>query len=108
MAGRRDEALALLEELTRGGAAAYISPARVAQVHLGLGDRAQALDWIERALAGRATELAWLGVQPMFDALRDEPRFQAVLERIDLADVTSATRSALSGPPPPTSASQRP
>jgi eukaryotic-like serine/threonine-protein kinase len=108
VAGRRDEALALLEELTRGGGASYISPARVAQVHLGLGDRAQALDWIERALAGRATELAWLGVQPMFDSLRDEPRFQAVLERIDLADVTSATRPALSGPPPPTSASPRP
>jgi hypothetical protein len=108
VAGQRDEALASLKELTRAGTESYVSPARIAQVHLGLGDRARALDWIERALSVHATELAWLGVQPMFDALRGESRFQAVLERIDLTDTNGATRAALSVPQPPISASPPP
>jgi serine/threonine-protein kinase len=97
VAGQRDAALASLEELTRAGDERYVSPLRIAQVHLGLGDRARALDGLERALDARATDLAWLGVHPMFDPLRDEPRFQAVLQRIDLT-----------ASPPPTSASPRP
>jgi serine/threonine-protein kinase len=97
VAGQRDAALASLEELTRAGNERYVSPGRIAQVHLGLGDRARALDGLERALAARATDLAWLGVHPMFDPLRDEPRFQAVLQRINLR-----------ASPPPTSASPQP
>ncbi|MGH7518103.1 MAG: protein kinase domain-containing protein [Gemmatimonadales bacterium] len=99
--GRTREAQAALDELTRRSA--YVSPVRVAQIHLGLGDRADALEWLERAVDERATDVVWLGVHPIFDALRDERRFEDVLERIGLAAAAS-TRVLVSSRPPPISA----
>jgi serine/threonine-protein kinase len=79
------EARAVLDELTRRGDAWYVSPARVAQIHLGLGDRGQALEWLDRAVDQRCPELVWMGVHPMFDQLRGEPLFLSLLERTGLS-----------------------
>jgi len=83
--GRRDDAAALRGELeNRALAGEYVSPALFAQVHLGMGDREQALDWLERAVNARAADTAWLAVNPTFEALHPEARFQAVLQRLGL------------------------
>jgi hypothetical protein len=50
-----------------------------------MGDRDGALAAAERAVEGRATDAVWLGARPAFDAVRGEPRFQALLTRMDLA-----------------------
>ncbi len=99
--GREPQARAALDELTRRSA--YVSPVRVAQVHLGLGDRADALEWLERAVDERATDVVWFGVHPIYDSLRNERRFDDLLERIGLA-ATASTRVLVSSPPPPISA----
>ncbi|MEO7477142.1 MAG: protein kinase, partial [Gemmatimonadales bacterium] len=90
--GRPGKARATLEELIARAGDAYVSPARVAQIHLGLGDRGPALDWLERALEQRCPELVWLGVHPMFDPLRGEARFLALLERTGLSGTTPTSR----------------
>jgi serine/threonine-protein kinase len=99
--GRGAEARAALDELMRRAAASYVSPARIAQLHLALGDRAQALDWLDRALDQRSPDVVWIGVHPMFDELREEPRFIDALERTGLAGSVLTTRGAVNPLPPP-------
>jgi TolB-like protein/DNA-binding SARP family transcriptional activator/Tfp pilus assembly protein PilF len=85
MAGREAEARRLLAELqARAGSGQYVPPEYLALVHVGLGERSQALDWLERAHENRSATLAYLGVEPLLDPLRGEPRFRAVLARIGL------------------------
>jgi serine/threonine-protein kinase len=74
-----------LDELMGFAAARYVSPATLAQVHVGLGDRGAALDRLEEAHAERAADLAWLSVRPVFAGLRDEPRFTALLTQMRLS-----------------------
>jgi hypothetical protein len=53
-------------------------------VYAGLGDRRQALELLGRAYAERDVWLTWLGVEPRFDELRTEPRFQDLLREVGL------------------------
>jgi Flp pilus assembly protein TadD len=92
IAGRGEGARTLLDELGARATGSYVSPARVAQIHLGLGDRPRALEWIGHALDQRCPEVVWLAVHPMFDELREDPRFQAHLERTGLSGSAATTR----------------
>jgi TolB-like protein/DNA-binding winged helix-turn-helix (wHTH) protein len=56
----------------------------IAEFHLELGSRSEALDWLEKAYEKRPYQLAYLKVEPIWAPLRGEPRFQALLERIGL------------------------
>ena len=78
-------ARAVLDELNRMSGERYVSPARLAHVSAGLGDRTAALDRLEEAVAERAADVAWLGVRPVFASLRGEPRFEALVKRLGLA-----------------------
>jgi serine/threonine-protein kinase len=102
VSGHRAQALAMLDELTRRAGASYVSPARIAQIHLGLGERDQALSLLERAVEQRCTEVVWLGVHPMFDQLGSEPRFLALLKRLGLARPESNIATVASQRPAPT------
>jgi serine/threonine-protein kinase len=82
MAGRLSDAEALLARLEQRAKQRYVSPALIAQVSLGLGDRDGALDRLEEAARIRASDLVWLAVRPVYDPLRMEPRFLALTERI--------------------------
>ena len=84
VSGNVDRARAILDELLRLAAERYVSPARIAQVHAGIGERAEALDRLEEAHAEQAADLAWLNVRPVFASLRDEPRFIALLKPMGL------------------------
>jgi tetratricopeptide (TPR) repeat protein len=82
--GRRAEALSMLESLAHLSATRYVSPYSVALVHAGLGDRDQALAWLDKAYAERSDYMAYLGVEPMLDGLRSDQRFAALLKRVGL------------------------
>jgi hypothetical protein len=56
----------------------------IATIHASLGDRDSAFQWLERALAERSTNIAFLDYDPSFDALRDDARFVPLVERIAL------------------------
>lgn len=98
-AGSHGEADRLLAELLRRGEAGYVSPVLVAQVQVGLSRADQALDWLERGHAERATEMIWLGVRPVFDPLRGDSRFVELQERV-LPHVVGRVRG-LAGRGPP-------
>jgi TolB-like protein/Flp pilus assembly protein TadD len=85
VAGKRAEAhraLAELKDLSKKGR--YVAPLNVALIYAGLGDKAQALDWLERAYEDHSDRLVWIRFWSMFDSLRGEPRFQDLLRRMHL------------------------
>jgi serine/threonine protein kinase/tetratricopeptide (TPR) repeat protein len=80
-AGRTEESRALLEDIRRMEETRYVSPYMLAMVYCRLGDAVGALEQLERALEIRDARLTWLGVDPQFDSLRGQPRFDEVLRR---------------------------
>jgi tetratricopeptide (TPR) repeat protein len=84
VAGRRAEARAVLEGLSQPSSSRYVSPYSVALVHAGLGDRDQALAWLDKAYADRSDYMVYLGLEPMLDSLRSDPRFGALVRRVGL------------------------
>jgi len=83
-AGIRDEALNALERLTALSQDRYISLFNVAMVYVGLGEKDQALENLEKAHTDRASLMAYLGIWPVFDSVRSEPRFKALLKKMNL------------------------
>jgi tetratricopeptide (TPR) repeat protein len=84
VAGRRAEARAVLEGLSQPSSNRYVSPYSVALVHAGLGERDQALAWLDKAYDERSDYMVYLGLEPMLDSLRSDPRFGALVRRVGL------------------------
>ena len=82
--GRRREAEALLAELEARARNHYVSPVAFCIVHLGLRNIDQAFEWFERAYQDRRGWLTYLKVDPMLDAVRDDPRFAELVKRMRL------------------------
>jgi tetratricopeptide (TPR) repeat protein len=90
MAGRRDEAQREIGILKARSESSYVSPLSFAAVYAGLGDVAEALLYLERAVEARDTSLAVHLLSTEFDQLRDHPQFQNLLGRIGLLHATDA------------------
>ena len=82
VAGRRAEAQAALAEVQAMAGKWHNTPYWLAIIHAGLGDREQALQWLDKAYADHFFLLMWLRYEPRFDPLRTDPRFDALLARI--------------------------
>jgi serine/threonine-protein kinase len=54
----------------------------MARVYLGLDDKDQAMHWLEKSYEERYGILVYLRVEPLFDSLRADPRFEDLLRRI--------------------------
>jgi eukaryotic-like serine/threonine-protein kinase len=87
-AGDRPGATAKLHALEKLAKDGHVLPFNLALVYLGLGDHARALDNLERALAADSQMLAWLGQDAVFDSLRSEPRFVALLKKLNFVPAT--------------------
>src|SRR5262249_5277211 len=83
-AGRRDEALRMLDELVAGSARQYVSPYGIASAFAVAGENERALDWLEKAFEQRDGTLVWIKVHPRMDGLRAEPRFRELLAKLSL------------------------
>jgi hypothetical protein len=81
MAGRKDEAQNTIAELSRMSQHRYVSPYFIAVPYLGIGDRNQAYEWREKARQDRSWPMVYLNVEPKFDPLRSDPRFQGLLKK---------------------------
>ena len=80
--GDREGALKRLRDLEQRAKAGYVSPVAFATLYIGLGDVEAALDWTERAREERRGWVAYLRINPIFDPLRESPRFQALMEKM--------------------------
>jgi serine/threonine-protein kinase len=84
-AGREQEAARILTTLEQRAGEGLVSPFDMALVHLALGADGEALDWLERGYDLRDVWLLEMTAWPWFDSLQPDPRFQALLRRIQQA-----------------------
>ena len=80
--GRQNEARSELEKLLKRSNERYTAPVNIAMLYIGLGERDEALKWLERGIEQREPRLVFLKVDPMFNDLRSDPRFQELLKRV--------------------------
>jgi TolB-like protein/Tfp pilus assembly protein PilF len=81
--GRRDEALKILAQLQEIGARRYVPSYSYALLHMALGEKDKAIEWLERSYQeGAGLDVIFLKVDPMLDPLQKEPRFQALVAKV--------------------------
>lgn len=80
LTGRRDDAVEILNKLKT--TEKYVSPAELAILDAALGDAEGALKSLEKAFAERDTQLTSLKVEPAYDPLRNDARFQGWISKI--------------------------
>jgi TolB-like protein/tetratricopeptide (TPR) repeat protein len=83
--GRVDLARGILAELTAASQQRHVESFDFALVNAGLGDRDEAISWLERACTERDSHLPLLAVDPRLASLLTEPRFEALLKSIGLS-----------------------
>ena len=82
LSGKRSEAQAILEKLKT--TKEYVSPAELAVLYAALGDKEGALASLERAYAAHDPQMIFLKVDPHYDSLRSDPRFQNIMRQLRL------------------------
>jgi serine/threonine protein kinase/tetratricopeptide (TPR) repeat protein len=86
VSGNRANALRILSRLNTLSSKAYVSTIDMAIMHAGLGEREQAMAWLEKAYAEHNAGLAYLEIDPRFDPLRSDLRFQALVRKLNLPE----------------------
>ncbi len=82
--GQTLRAQALVRELVEESTRKYVTPVLLVYAYVGLGDRENAFEWVEKACQERASLILWIKVHPIFAPLRDDPRFPDLVRRIGL------------------------
>jgi len=72
----------MLRDLKNRSAHEYISPYFIALVHIGLGEKEQALAWLQKAYEDRSGLMTWLRSEPKLDSLRSDSRFKDLEIRV--------------------------
>jgi serine/threonine protein kinase/tetratricopeptide (TPR) repeat protein len=82
--GESDKAREVLEMLEQRAKHTYVPAYLVARVYLGFGDTDRVFEWLDKACDERYGYLAYLNVDPMFDGVRSDTRFAALVRRVGL------------------------
>jgi TolB-like protein/Tfp pilus assembly protein PilF len=72
------------ETLAARSKTTYVSPWQIGTLYTRAGKKDEALDWLEKAYLARDQNMPYLGVDPIFDTLRDDPRYQGLLRKMKL------------------------
>lgn len=81
--GRREEARKLLDSLLQRSAERYVPPYHIAIACIGVGDRENALLWLEKSFSEQDTKIVFLKADHIWDELRTEPRFVELMRKLD-------------------------
>jgi TolB-like protein/Tfp pilus assembly protein PilF len=88
--GRAKEALQVLDDLTELAKHRYVAPHFLAGIHIGLGENARAIEYLEKSYEEHSHWLIYLHPDPSMDALRSNPGFQDLLRRVGLPALAGA------------------
>jgi TolB-like protein/Flp pilus assembly protein TadD len=80
--GNKEKALQVIDEFQELSLSRYIDPSYIALINIGLGEINEAFKWLEKAYEDRSFLLIWLRVDPVFESLRSDSRFQDLLKRM--------------------------
>jgi TolB-like protein/DNA-binding winged helix-turn-helix (wHTH) protein/tetratricopeptide (TPR) repeat protein len=81
LSGHQDKAIKLVQSMRSRSRSHFVPPTDFARVYSSLGDKEEALRWLEVAFVQRDTHLDGLKINPQWDPLRADPRFQDLLKR---------------------------
>jgi tetratricopeptide (TPR) repeat protein len=84
LSGKREEALRILQELRKLAEKRYVSPFELASVHFALGQVEEGFEWLAKAFQDRCFDLISLRVDPRWQSLKNNPRFQDLFSRLGL------------------------
>jgi eukaryotic-like serine/threonine-protein kinase len=85
VAGREGDARRVESEVERLKLdGSHIAPQEFAIINVGLGDREKAFAFFEEAAAERFWPLTFIGVDPLYDNIHSDPRFEALLRELNL------------------------
>ena len=84
--GRREEAEQVLNNVLKRSEQEYVSPTVLAYLYLALEEDDQVFEWLNRAFKVRDPELTWLKTLPDYDPIRSDPRYTALLKKMNLDD----------------------
>jgi tetratricopeptide (TPR) repeat protein len=90
-AKKTKEALEILDSLTELAKQKYVAPYFLAGIHIGIGEKGHAFEYLERAYEEKSHWLIYLHMDPSMDTLRDDPHFQDLLRRVGLPPMGSST-----------------
>jgi serine/threonine-protein kinase len=83
LSGNKMEAEKILDQLKALSKSRYVSAYTFSLAYLGLGNKEEALRWLEQSYQDRAgADVGWIRVDPLLDPLRGDPRFEALAEKI--------------------------
>lgn len=88
VSGRTAEARDDLANLAKQAEARFVTAYGVALIHAALGEKDLAFTWLEKAFAERSHWLVWLRLDPRWDAIRADARFEQLLSRVGLPTTT--------------------
>ena len=86
MAGRRDEAQRVLDFLLEKSKGTFVPHSLIAAVYIGLDKKEKALDFLEQGFEEHDTWIYTFKVDPMWDRLRGEPRFEEMLQAMNFPE----------------------
>jgi serine/threonine protein kinase/tetratricopeptide (TPR) repeat protein len=84
--GEREEAQRVLNSLLEHSQHEYVPPVFISHVYFALEDNSQGFDWLDRAFEVRDDELTWIKTYPLYDHVRSDPRYTALLRKMNLEE----------------------
>jgi Tol biopolymer transport system component/TolB-like protein/Tfp pilus assembly protein PilF len=84
--GETDAAEEILATLLEKRGKGYVAEANIAEIYANLGNKNEALNWLETACTERDPNLTWLKVDKPYKELHGDPRFQKLLKQVGLAE----------------------
>jgi TolB-like protein/Tfp pilus assembly protein PilF len=82
ISGDRPRAEQMLRELEEMAKRQYVSSTAFAMIYLGLGEKEKALDWLDKSYQDQESACWYLTVDPIYDSVRNELRFQALVQKV--------------------------
>jgi serine/threonine protein kinase/Tfp pilus assembly protein PilF len=84
LAGKIKEAREILDNLKKQEKQIYVSPFYIAIIYSALDEKNQAFEWLEKAFDEKDCPIIYIKVEFMLDPLRSDPRFKALLKKMNL------------------------
>jgi hypothetical protein len=84
--GKRDLAMAIIQELKDRNTRNESPGMYIAAVHLGLGETDQAFEWLEKDFRNRTGALASIRYSEAFESIHSDPRYKYLLKRMGLPE----------------------
>lgn len=92
ISGDTKAAHGLLRELSRTRETNYVSPVEIGLIYLGLDKKTNAFEWLEKGYVERADLMIYINVDPRFDSIRSDARFQNLVQQVGLSDLSERRR----------------